>query len=69
MRPVNQCVPSLKGADGIDTLGCRFISAGFVIATGQVAQAVEQRPEKPCVGGSNPPLATNYRYENAPQPS
>ena len=26
---------------------------------GQVAQVVEQRPEKPCVGGSNPPLTTD----------
>src|SRR5579862_8215785 len=25
---------------------------------GQVAQLVEQRPEKPCVGGSTPPLST-----------
>ena len=28
---------------------------------GQVAQLVEQRTENPCVGGSIPPLATNFR--------
>ena len=27
---------------------------------GQVAQLVEQRTENPCVGGSIPPLATNF---------
>ena len=28
--------------------------------SGQVAQSVEQRTENPCVGGSIPPLATNF---------
>ena len=35
------------------------------IPLGQVAQVVEQRPEKPCVDGSNPSLATALRPRSA----
>ena len=34
--------------------------AGFVHGQAQVAQLVEQRTENPRVGGSNPPLGTNF---------
>ena len=37
------------------------IGAPPVLVGGQVAQSVEQRPEKPCVGGSIPSLATFFR--------
>ena len=33
-----------------------------VIGLGEIAQSVEKRTENPCVGGSIPPLATNFRY-------
>lgn len=34
-------------------------------SVGQVAQLVEQRIENPCVGGSIPPLATNFKSPNS----
>ncbi len=39
------------------------ITENPALVIGQVAQVVEQRPEKPCVGGSNPSLTT-YILQN-----
>ena len=47
---------SLTGGGPTDTFHAQ--SWNRIAAGGQVAQVVEQRPEKPCVDGSNPSLAT-----------
>ena len=43
----------------VDGKFCLFIL--MLQVCGKVAQSVEQRPEKPCVGGSIPPLATSHK--------
>ena len=64
----------------IPTKECRdpksFIKLSFARSTrslsletfGQVAQLVEQRPEKPCVGGSIPPLSTRDFWRECVNP-
>ena len=37
----------------------QYVHGRLMLSMGQVAQVVEQRPEKPCVDGSNPSLATS----------
>ena len=57
--PVNTCVTCRRREPfQVAKVGCDPGARNLANQVGQVAQVVEQRPEKPCVGGSNPPLTT-----------